>query len=154
MLLAQSDKWIVNLQCFNSPQAINMFLFNKIDQTSLLETIKMGKLSKVLLNSLFLSSASADTFRVSSCNNENDDRRPPALTFRIAHEYFENNLEGQTTDSYDFIDGPDGGYHERTIQEDDLSLSFDTETDSILLSYTLAIPGTNGFQLNDAASIR
>ena len=74
--------------------------------------------------------------------------------FRIAHEYFENNLEGQTADSYDFIDGPDGGFHERTIQEDDLSLSFDTETDSILLSYSLAIPEPNGFQLNDAASIR
>ena len=113
----------------------------------------MGKLSKVLLNSLLFSSAEAETFRVTSCNNESDDRRPPALTFRIAHEYFENNLEGQTTDSYDFIDGPDGGFHERTIQEDDLSLSFDTETDSILLSYTLAIP-TSGFQLNDAASVR
>ena len=113
----------------------------------------MGKLSKVLLNSLLFSSAEAETFRVTSCNNESDDRRLPALTFRIAHEYFDNNLEGQTTDSYDFIDGPDGGFHERTIQEDDLSLSFDTETDSILLSYTLAIP-TSGFQLNDAASVR
>ena len=113
----------------------------------------MGKLSKVLLNSLLVSSAEAETFRVTSCNNESDDRRLPALTFRIAHEYFDNNLEGQTTDSYDFIDGPDGGFHDRTIQEDDLSLSFDTETDSILLSYTLAIP-TSGFQLNDAASVR
>ena len=113
----------------------------------------MGKLSKFLLNSLFLSSARAETFEVTSCNNENDNLRPPVLTFRIANEYFENNLEGQTTDSYDFIDGPDGGYHERTIQQEDLALSFDTETDSILLSYTLAIP-TNGFQLNDAASIR
>ena len=62
-------------------------------------------------------------------------------------------MEGQTSDSYDFIDGPDDGYHERTIQQEDLALSFDAETDSILLSYTLAIP-TNGFQLNDAASIR
>ena len=74
--------------------------------------------------------------------------------FRIAHEYFENNLEGQTSDSYDFIDGPDGGFHERTIEQADLSLSFDTATDSILLSYTLALPEPTGFQLNDAASIR
>ena len=113
----------------------------------------MGKLSKILLKSLFFSSVIAETFEVTSCNNENDDLRPPALTFRIAHEYFENNLEGQTTDSYDFVDGPNGGFHERTIQEGDLTLSFDTESDSIILSYTLAIP-TNGFQLNDAASIR
>ena len=117
----------------------------------------MGKLSKILLNSLFLSSARAENFLVTSCNNENDDLRPPQLTFKIAHEYFENNLEGQTSDSYDFIEGPNGGtegsYHQRTIQQEDLTLSFDTESDSILLSYTLPIP-TNGFQLNDAASIR
>ena len=113
----------------------------------------MGKLSKIFLNSLFLSSAKADTFEVTSCNNENDDRRPPVLTYRIAHDFFENNLEGQTSDTYDFIDGPDGGYHERTIEPEDLILSFDNDSDSILLSYILAIP-TNGFQLNDAASIR
>ena len=116
----------------------------------------MGKLSKILLNSLFLSSARAETFQVTSCNNENNIRRPPQLTFIIAHEYFENNLEGQT-DSYDFIEGPNGGtegsYQQRTIQQEDLTVSFDTESDSILLSYTLPIP-TNGFQLNDAASIR
>ena len=117
----------------------------------------MGKLSKILLKSLFFSSVIAETFEVTSCNNENDDLRPPALTFRIAHEYFENNLEGQTSDSYDFIEGPNGGtegsYHQRTIEQEDLTVSFDTESDSILLSYTLPIP-TNGFQLNDAASIR
>ena len=117
----------------------------------------MGKLSKVLLNSLFLSFARAETFQVTSCNDETDLRRPPQLTFIIAHEYFENNFEGQTSDTYDFIEGPNGGtegsYHQRTIQQEDLTVSFDTESDSILLSYSLPIP-PNGFQLNDAASIR
>ena len=56
--------------------------------------------------------------------------RPPALTYRVAHEYFENNLSDQA-DLYTFVDGPDGGFHDRTIHQDDLTLSFDTETDGL-----------------------
>ena len=58
--------------------------------------------------------------------------RPPALTFRIAQEYFENNLSDEE-DLYTFVpvDGPDGGFYDRTIHQDDLTLSFDTETDGL-----------------------
>ena len=88
----------------------------------------MGKLSRVLINSLFISAARAETFQVTSCNDENDASRPPALTFRIAQDHFVSNVSEQT-DLYTFVDGPDGGYQERTIQQDELSLSFDSETD-------------------------
>ena len=89
------------------------------------------------------------------------------MTFRIAHDYFENNLKDQQ-DDYTFVDGPNGGFHQRIIQQDDLTLSFDSVTDGtlllflifwlqnffsdILLKYTLAISST-GFQLNDATPI-
>ena len=53
------------------------------------------------------------------------------MTFRIAHEFFENNLQDQE-DDYTFVEGPNGGFHDRTIQQDDLTLSFDSETNSTL----------------------
>ena len=50
--------------------------------------------------------------------------RPPALSFKIAQDYFENNLNDQA-DSYVL----NNGFYERTIPEDELSLTFDSETD-------------------------
>ena len=43
----------------------------------------------------------------------------PALTYHIAEDYFENNLRGQEGD-YTLING----YYTRTIDEDDLTLTF------------------------------
>ena len=87
------------------------------------------------------------------------------MTFRIAHDYFENNLKDQQ-DNYTFVDGPNGGFHERIIQEDDLTLSFESDGtlllclifwlqnffSDILLKYSLPI-SSSGFQLNDATPI-
>ena len=87
------------------------------------------------------------------------------MTFRIAHDYFENNLKDQQ-DNYTFVDGPNGGFYERIIQEDDLTLSFESDGtlllclifwlqnffSDILLKYSLPI-SSSGFQLNDGTPI-
>ena len=52
--------------------------------------------------------------------------RPPALSFKIAKFYFDNNLSDQA-DSFTL--NADGDFYERTIAQSDLSLSFDTESD-------------------------
>lgn len=83
----------------------------------------MAKISKILLNSIFIFSATADYFEVTSCN---DETSMPSLSMKIAREYFENYLSNETNL---FELSPDGGYYERTIPENDLALSFDDETD-------------------------
>ena len=99
----------------------------------------MGKLSSILLKSLFFVAAEAQTFAVTRCNADVSNHclfqielkkfkdNTPALTFRIAQAYFENNLASQTND-YDFADG----YYSRTIHQNDLELAFDSNTDGKL----------------------
>ena len=55
----------------------------------------------------------------------------PALTYKIAKQYFDNNLSDQT-DSFTL--NADGDFYERTIDENDLSLSFDANSDGNLVS--------------------
>jgi len=59
------------------------------------------------------------------------------LTFRIAHEFFENNLKDQE-DDYTYVDGPNGGFHDKIIQQNDLTLSFASETDGTLLVFQIS----------------
>ena len=109
---------------------------------------KMGKLSKVLLKSLFFLSADAQTspFAVTGCNAavSNHDffsnrcwleffkDNTPALTFRIAQAYFENFLAGQTN-GFVFADG----FYSRTIPQNELHLGFDNNTDGKLYYFIL-----------------
>ena len=51
--------------------------------------------------------------------------RPPALSFKVAKDYFDNNLNGQSGYELD----SDGAFYERTIPESELTLAFDTEND-------------------------
>ena len=51
--------------------------------------------------------------------------RPPALSFKVAKEYFDNNLNGQSGYELD----SDGAFYERTIPESELTLAFDEEND-------------------------
>ena len=86
----------------------------------------MGKILKILLNSLFISSTTADYFEITSCN---DDESFPALSMKIAREYFEMYLS-EETDLFEL--SPDGAFYERTIPENDLELSFDNNLDGEL----------------------
>ena len=52
--------------------------------------------------------------------------RPPALSFKIAKEYFDLNLSDQANA---FELDSDGGYYQRTIPEKELSLAFDPDSD-------------------------
>ena len=83
----------------------------------------MGKITKILLNSLFISSTIADNFEITSCN---DDRSFPALSMKIAREYFDIYLSDET-DLFEL--SPDGAFYERSIPESDLTLSFDNNLD-------------------------
>ena len=83
----------------------------------------MGKITRILLNSLLISPTTADNFEVTSCN---DDRSFPALSMKIVKEYFEMYLS-EETDLFEL--SPDGAYYERTIRESDLTLSFDNYLD-------------------------
>ena len=56
---------------------------------------------------------------------QNFQEREPALSIKISGEYFINNLSDQA-DSFTLNE--DGDY-ERTIDQTDLTLSFDTESD-------------------------
>ena len=97
---------------------------------------KMGKLSNILLKSLFFVAAEAQTFAVTSCNASVSHHcsfsnwldflkdNTPALTFRIEQPYFENNLASQTND-FVFADG----FYSRTIPQNELQLGFDNNTD-------------------------
>ena len=51
----------------------------------------------------------------------------PALTFRIAEDYFVNNLSDEEG-NFALADG----FYSRTIQQDDLTLAFDTSDDGEL----------------------
>ena len=83
----------------------------------------MGKITTILLNSLLISPTTANNFEVTSCN---DDRSFPALSMKIAREYFEMYLS-EETDLFEL--SQDGAYYERTIPENDLTLSFDNYLD-------------------------
>ena len=48
----------------------------------------------------------------------------PALTFKIAQDFFENNLNGEES-NFELADG----FYSRTIEQDDLVLAFDTTDD-------------------------
>ena len=48
----------------------------------------------------------------------------PALTFKIAQDFFENNLNGEES-NFVLLDG----FYSRTIEQDDLVLAFDTTDD-------------------------
>ena len=102
----------------------------------------------------------------------------PALTFQIVKEYFDEKLSDQAN-NFKLTNGPNGAFYERTIPEDDLTLSFDSEKDgklqscgkiialrtilkihvkiiysAILLSYTLELASSStNFQLSDGVSI-
>ena len=86
----------------------------------------MGKFLKILLNSLFISLTTADYFEITSCN---DDASFPAMSMKIAREYFEMYLS-EETDLFEL--SPDGAFYERTIPENDLALSFDNNLDGEL----------------------
>jgi hypothetical protein len=60
-------------------------------------------------------------YQLTSCNLNNDPTQAPALTYRIAESYFQNNLAGQESDYV-----LDGGFYTRTIPEADLTLEFGT----------------------------
>ena len=63
--------------------------------------------------------------------------RPPALSFKVTKEYFDLNLNGHIDD---FELDSDGLFYERTIQQDQLSLSFNTESDCeylLCITYTV-----------------
>ena len=51
--------------------------------------------------------------------------RPPAMSFKIAADYFQNNLSDQE-DSFTL----NGDFYERTVSGNDLALSFDSQSDS------------------------
>ena len=91
----------------------------------------------------------------------------PALTFKIAQDFFENNLNGEESN---FV--LSDGFYSRTIEQDDLVLAFDTTDDGefetsrekyritsekyfsvITLSYSLATT-SNELSLDDSTSIR
>ena len=82
----------------------------------------MGKISKILLTS-FIFSATAEYVEVTGCN---DETLFPALSMKITREYFENYLS-EEMDSFQL--SQDGTFYERTIQENDLTLSFDNVMD-------------------------
>lgn len=85
----------------------------------------MGRISKILLNS-FIISATADYIQVTSCN---DETLYPALSMKITREYFENYLS-EEMDLFHL--SQDGAFYERTMQENDLTLSFDNVMDGEL----------------------
>ena len=97
--------------------------------------------------------------------------RPPALSFKIAKTYFDDNLSDQI-DSFTLNE--DGDFYERTIAQNDLTLEFSSETDGqpfhfyfkltnqvffiknhsdIILSYSQAVT-SNSFLLNEDIAIR
>merc|ERR1711990_669223 len=108
---------------------------------------KMGKFLKILLNSLFISLTTADYFEITSCN---DDASFPAMSMKITREYFEMYLS-EETDLFEL--SPDGAFYERTIAENDLALSFDSNLDEIILSYTL-MTTSSSLEINDGQLIR
>ena len=60
--------------------------------------------------------------------------RPPALSFKIAKAYFDNNLSDQVDL---FTLNADGDYYERTIAASDLTLEFSSDTDCELFQFLL-----------------
>ena len=58
--------------------------------------------------------------------------RPPALSFKIAKAYFDNNLSDQVDL---FTLNADGDYYERTIAASDLTLEFSSDTDCELFQF-------------------
>ena len=58
---------------------------------------------------------------------QEDTPSPPALSFKIEQNYFENNIND---DGNNFV--LDDGFYSRTIQQDQLVLAFDTTDDGKL----------------------
>ena len=95
----------------------------------------MGKISKILLNSLFISFTTAERFEITSCNDETSF---PAMSVKICRQYFENYLSEET----DFELSSDGAFYERTVPENELALSFDDYMDG--KSFHSVISKVNG----------
>ena len=96
----------------------------------------MGKISKILLNSLFISFTScAERFEITSCNDETSF---PAMSVKICRQYFENYLSEETG----FELSSDGAFYERTVPENELALSFDDNMDG--KSFHSVISKVNG----------
>merc|ERR1712136_692959 len=107
----------------------------------------MGRISEIILNSLFMNSAYADNFRVRSCNDDSTAQRP-AMTIEIAEDWFTNNISGETGYTLD----SDNQIFSKTILEDDLTFEFSTDTDDIILSHIVPVAST-GFAISDTTSI-
>merc|ERR1719454_509242 len=116
----------------------------------------MGKIFKSILNSFLIASVNCqdsndgnnEPFQVTDCN---DDSGRPALTYKIAEDYFRTNLSGQEG-NYDPLEN---GFYTRTITEADLALSFgtnDNDEEVIILSYSVAT-GANGFDISNSARV-
>ena len=82
------------------------------------------------------------------CNIYNFKR--PALSYQIEQSYFESNFNNDDN-AYTL----DGGYYTRTISETDtgLVLSWDDDTDDLILSYTIT-PNNDGFGIGGDEFVR
>lgn len=76
-------------------------------------------LSSLLYASVKSQSATTSAYQVTDCNNDATQR--PELTFKIAQDFFSNNLSGHEGD-YELRDG----YYHRIIEESELTLGFGT----------------------------
>ena len=92
-------------------------------------------MSSLLCASVNGQSDPAPVYQVTDCNNDATQR--PELTFKIAQDYFSNNLSGQEGD-YELRDG----YYHRIIEESELTLGFGTNDDGDEGEYHIYGPWT------------
>ena len=103
---------------------------------------------KSILSSLFYASVKGQSAtapaQVTNCNNDATQR--PELTYKIAQDYFSNNLSGQEGD-YELRDG----YYHRIIEESELTLGFGTNANGDEGEFTRPrIPNKDQIGSNDS----
>ena len=107
-----------------------IFIFWKTDVLQNRENIHFSK-KDFLPKVIFIKQSGLYWTRcISTINKRYFKDRPPALSFKIAGDFFENNLSDET-DSYTF--NADTNFYERTVAASDLDLSFDSQSDGELL---------------------
>ena len=86
----------------------------------------MGKISRLILSSLAITSVEAQDFEVTSCDDPNLTDKP-ALSVKIAEQYFNDNFHTQSS-SFNLING----FYEKTFEQNILDKEFDDTTDGKL----------------------
>ena len=86
----------------------------------------MGKISRLILSSLAITSVGAQDFEVTSCDDPNLQDKP-AVSVKIAEQYFNKNFHSQIN-SFNLING----FYEKTFEQNILDKEFDDTTDGEL----------------------